>query len=68
MIRVFNTFVLSQSSEDESKWVEDLMKTHTARVRDVELLTGLDFYRRTSRTYEEILFLKTYLHTYESEI
>ncbi|XP_057184747.1 ectonucleotide pyrophosphatase/phosphodiesterase family member 2 isoform X1 [Triplophysa rosa] len=56
------------SSEDESKWVEDLMKTHTARARDVELLTGLDFYRRTSRTYEEILFLKTYLHTYESEI
>ncbi|XP_065102349.1 autotaxin isoform X1 [Paramisgurnus dabryanus] len=56
------------SSEEESKWVEDLMKMHTARVRDIELLTGLDFYRRTSRTYEEILFLKTYLHTYESEI
>ncbi|XP_073780586.1 autotaxin isoform X4 [Danio rerio] len=56
------------SSEDESKWVEELMKTHTARLRDVELLTGLDFYRRTSRTYEEILALKTYLHTYESEI
>ncbi|TRY83309.1 hypothetical protein DNTS_006036 [Danionella cerebrum] len=56
------------SSEDESKWVEELLKTHTARVRDVELLTGLDFYRRTSRTYDEILSLKTYLHTYESEI
>ncbi|XP_051577340.1 ectonucleotide pyrophosphatase/phosphodiesterase family member 2 isoform X1 [Myxocyprinus asiaticus] len=56
------------SSEDESKWVEELMKTHTACVRDVELLTGLNFYRRTSRTYEEILSLKTYLHTYESEI
>uniref|UniRef100_A0A8C9VKV6 Ectonucleotide pyrophosphatase/phosphodiesterase 2 n=1 Tax=Scleropages formosus TaxID=113540 RepID=A0A8C9VKV6_SCLFO len=56
------------SSEDESKWVEELMKMHTARVRDVELLTGLDFYRRTSRTYNEILSLKTYLHTYESEI
>ncbi|KAL0172845.1 hypothetical protein M9458_033156, partial [Cirrhinus mrigala] len=53
---------------DETKWVEELMKTHTARIRDVELLTGLDFYRRTSRTYEEILSLKTYLHTYESEI
>lgn len=60
--------LLTQSSEDESKWVEELMKTHTARLRDVELLTGLDFYRRTSRTYEEILALKTYLHTYESEI
>uniref|UniRef100_A0AAY4E545 SMB domain-containing protein n=1 Tax=Denticeps clupeoides TaxID=299321 RepID=A0AAY4E545_9TELE len=56
------------SSEEESKWAEELMKTHTARVRDVELLTGLDFYRRSSRTHAEILTLKTYLHTYESEI
>uniref|UniRef100_W5MRZ1 Ectonucleotide pyrophosphatase/phosphodiesterase 2 n=1 Tax=Lepisosteus oculatus TaxID=7918 RepID=W5MRZ1_LEPOC len=56
------------SSEDESKWVEDLMKMHTARVRDIEILTGLDFYRKTSRSYIEILSLKTYLHTYESEI
>ncbi|KAJ8394658.1 hypothetical protein AAFF_G00044610 [Aldrovandia affinis] len=38
------------SSEEESKWVEELMKMHTARVRDIEILTGLDFYRRTSRT------------------
>ncbi|XP_066547715.1 ectonucleotide pyrophosphatase/phosphodiesterase family member 2 isoform X2 [Amia ocellicauda] len=56
------------SSEEESKWVEDLMKMHTARVRDIEALTGLDFYRKTSRSYTEILSLKTYLHTYESEI
>ena len=56
------------SSEDESKWVEELMKMHTARVRDIEHLTGLDFYRKTSRSYSEILTLKTYLHTYESEI
>ncbi|KAK6490873.1 ectonucleotide pyrophosphatase/phosphodiesterase family member 2-like [Huso huso] len=56
------------SSEEESKWVEDLIKMHTARVRDIEILTGLDFYRRTSRSYIEILSLKTYLHTYESEI
>lgn len=41
---------------------------HTARVRDVELLTGLDLFRRTSRSYAEILSLKTYMHTYESEI
>lgn len=57
-----------QSSEEESRWVENLMKMHTARVRDVELLTGLDLYRRTSRSYTEILSLKTYMHTYESEI
>ncbi|XP_061571611.1 ectonucleotide pyrophosphatase/phosphodiesterase family member 2-like [Cololabis saira] len=56
------------SSEDESRWVEDLMKMHTARVRDVEILTGLDLYRRTTRSYTEILSLKTYMQTYESEI
>lgn len=58
----------SQSSEDESKWVEDLLKMHTARVRDIEQLTSLDFFRKTSRSYTEILSLKTYLHTFESEI
>lgn len=57
-----------QNSEEESHWVEDLMKMHTARVRDVEILTGLDLYRRTTRSYAEILSLKTYMHTYESEI
>ncbi|XP_060051667.1 ectonucleotide pyrophosphatase/phosphodiesterase family member 2 isoform X3 [Erinaceus europaeus] len=56
------------SSEDESKWVEELIKMHTARVRDIEHLTSLDFFRKTSRSYSEILTLKTYLHTYESEI
>ncbi|KAG2464970.1 ectonucleotide pyrophosphatase/phosphodiesterase family member 2 [Polypterus senegalus] len=59
---------MCNSSEEESKWVEDLIKMHTARVRDIEILTGLDFYRKTSRSYTEILSLKTYLHTYESEI
>ncbi|XP_069076760.1 autotaxin isoform X2 [Pleurodeles waltl] len=56
------------SSDEESKWVEDLLKMHTARVRDIEHLTGLDFFRKTSRSYTEILALKTYLQTYESEI
>lgn len=59
---------LVQSSEDEAQWVEDLMKMHTARVRDVEILTGLDLYRRTSLSHAEVLSLKTYMHTYESEI
>ncbi|XP_070604338.1 autotaxin isoform X3 [Erythrolamprus reginae] len=58
----------NNSSEDESRWVEELLKMHTARVRDIEQLTGLDFYRKTSRNYSEILSLKTYLHTFESEI
>ncbi|XP_068094067.1 autotaxin isoform X2 [Hyperolius riggenbachi] len=56
------------NSEDESKWVEELLKTHTARVRDIEQLTGLDFYRKTSRNYADILSMKTFLHTFESEI
>ncbi|XP_063307183.1 ectonucleotide pyrophosphatase/phosphodiesterase family member 2 isoform X4 [Pelobates fuscus] len=55
------------NSEDESNWVENLLKMHTARVRDIEHLTGLDFYRKTNRSYTEILSLKTYLHTYEDE-
>lgn len=61
-------FFTFQSFEDESKWVEDLLKMHTARVRDIEQLTSLDFFRKTSRSYTEILSLKTYLHTFESEI
>ncbi|XP_054840583.1 ectonucleotide pyrophosphatase/phosphodiesterase family member 2 isoform X5 [Eublepharis macularius] len=56
------------SSEEDSRWVEELLKMHTARVRDIEQLTSLDFFRKTSRSYSEILSLKTYLHTFESEI
>lgn len=65
-IKVTQMFL--QNSEEESRWVENLMKMHTARVKDVETLTGLDLYRRTSRSYAEILSLKTFMHTYESEI
>ncbi|XP_044278042.1 ectonucleotide pyrophosphatase/phosphodiesterase family member 2 isoform X2 [Varanus komodoensis] len=56
------------SSEDESRWVEELLKMHTARIRDIEQLTSLDFFRKTSRSYTEILSLKTFLYTFESEI
>ncbi|KAF1382050.1 hypothetical protein PFLUV_G00160390, partial [Perca fluviatilis] len=55
------------SVEDESQWVEDLLKLHTARVRDVEILTGLDLYRSTNLTSTSTLSLKTYLHTFESD-
>ncbi|XP_069776682.1 autotaxin isoform X4 [Narcine bancroftii] len=57
-----------KSNDEDPKWIEDLMKLHTARVRDIEHLTGLDFYRKTSRVYPEILSLKTFLQTFESEI
>uniref|UniRef100_A0A674B240 Ectonucleotide pyrophosphatase/phosphodiesterase 2 n=1 Tax=Salmo trutta TaxID=8032 RepID=A0A674B240_SALTR len=56
-----------KSSEDESQWVEELLKLHTARVRDVEILTGLDLYRSTTLNYTQTLSLKTYLHTFESD-
>ncbi|XP_053302364.1 LOW QUALITY PROTEIN: ectonucleotide pyrophosphatase/phosphodiesterase family member 2 [Pleuronectes platessa] len=55
------------SAEDESAWVEDLLKLHTARVRDVEILTGLDLYRSTNLTYTSTLSLKTHLHTFERD-
>ncbi|KAK2834147.1 hypothetical protein Q7C36_014848 [Tachysurus vachellii] len=56
------------SSEEPSQWVEEILRTHTARVRDVELLTGLDFYRSLSLPYTNTLALKTYLHTFEENI
>uniref|UniRef100_A0A4W5PU66 Ectonucleotide pyrophosphatase/phosphodiesterase 2 n=1 Tax=Hucho hucho TaxID=62062 RepID=A0A4W5PU66_9TELE len=56
-----------KSSDDESQWVEELLKLHTARVRDVEILTGLDMYRSTTLNYTQTLSLKTYLHTFESD-
>lgn len=59
--------VCLQNAELESQWVEDLLKLHTARVRDVEILTGLDLYRSTNLTYTSTLSLKTYLHTFESD-
>lgn len=44
-------------------WVEDWLKFHTARVRDIELLGGLSFYH-DRLSVEETLQLKTFLHTY----
>lgn len=46
--------------------MEELLKLHTARVRDVELLTGLDLFRSTNLTYSDTLSLKTRLHTFQS--
>ncbi|XP_040919998.1 ectonucleotide pyrophosphatase/phosphodiesterase family member 1 [Toxotes jaculatrix] len=42
-------------------WVEEWLHFHTARVRDVELLTGLSFYHGRL-SVEETLQLKTFLH------
>ncbi|XP_055005232.1 ectonucleotide pyrophosphatase/phosphodiesterase family member 1 isoform X2 [Boleophthalmus pectinirostris] len=43
-------------------WAEKWMKFHTARVRDIELLTGLSFYH-DRLSVEETLQLKTFLQT-----
>uniref|UniRef100_A0A672HH94 Ectonucleotide pyrophosphatase/phosphodiesterase 1 n=1 Tax=Salarias fasciatus TaxID=181472 RepID=A0A672HH94_SALFA len=43
-------------------WVEDWLQLHSARVRDIELLTGLSFYH-DRLSVEETLRLKTFLQT-----
>lgn len=48
--------------------MEDLLKLHTARVRDVEILTGLDFYRSTALPYTRVLALKTHMQTFEEDV
>ncbi|KAM4693250.1 ectonucleotide pyrophosphatase/phosphodiesterase family member 3 isoform 2-T2 [Discoglossus pictus] len=51
-----------------SEWVEERLRAHAARVRDVELLTGLDFYQDKSQPVPEILQLKTFLPTFETVV
>ncbi|KAM4679437.1 ectonucleotide pyrophosphatase/phosphodiesterase family member 3 [Amazona ochrocephala] len=51
-----------------SEWVEERVQAHSARVQDVELLTGLDFYQERKEPVSEILQLKTFLPTFETEI
>ncbi|XP_039981512.1 ectonucleotide pyrophosphatase/phosphodiesterase family member 1 [Xiphias gladius] len=43
-------------------WVKDWLHFHAARVRDIELLTGLSFYH-DRLSVQETLQLKTFLHT-----
>ncbi|NWS23007.1 ENPP3 phosphodiesterase, partial [Pachyramphus minor] len=51
-----------------SEWVEERIQAHSARVRDVELLTGLDFYQeRSQESISEILKLKTFLPVFETK-
>ncbi|XP_078069850.1 ectonucleotide pyrophosphatase/phosphodiesterase family member 3 [Mustelus asterias] len=44
-----------------SQWVKERIWAHTARVKDVELITGLDFYQDRKQPVTEILQLKTFL-------
>ncbi|KAM9234433.1 ectonucleotide pyrophosphatase/phosphodiesterase family member 3 [Dugong dugon] len=50
----------------EAVWIEERWNAHVARVRDVELLTGLDFYQEKAQPVSEILQLKTYLPILET--
>uniref|UniRef100_A0A8C3NNE1 Ectonucleotide pyrophosphatase/phosphodiesterase 3 n=1 Tax=Geospiza parvula TaxID=87175 RepID=A0A8C3NNE1_GEOPR len=50
-----------------SQWVEERVQAHSARVRDVELLAGLDFYQERNESVSEILRLKTFLPVFETE-
>ncbi|OWK61806.1 Ectonucleotide pyrophosphatase/phosphodiesterase family member 1 [Lonchura striata] len=52
--------------KSESMWVEERMKFHTARIRDIELITGLSFYQDRKQPISDILQLKTYLPTFET--
>ncbi|XP_047675276.1 venom phosphodiesterase 1-like isoform X3 [Tachysurus fulvidraco] len=47
------------SNQVESKWVEDLLWFHQSRVRDIEWITGLDFFEKSGRPVPEILRIKT---------
>lgn len=60
--------LLYQGNKPEILWVEERMQEHAARVRDVELLTGLDFYQERNQPLPEILRLKTFLPTFETLI
>ncbi|XP_068431430.1 venom phosphodiesterase 1 [Clinocottus analis] len=48
-----------RSSQAEALWVEDLVWFHQARVRDVEWITGLDFYQDSNRPIADLLRMKT---------
>uniref|UniRef100_A0A8C5NA63 Ectonucleotide pyrophosphatase/phosphodiesterase family member 1-like n=1 Tax=Gouania willdenowi TaxID=441366 RepID=A0A8C5NA63_GOUWI len=52
----------SETSKPSADWVEDWLSFHAARVRDIELLTGLSFYH-DRLSVEETLQLKTFLKT-----
>uniref|UniRef100_A0A8C8I0W3 SMB domain-containing protein n=1 Tax=Oncorhynchus tshawytscha TaxID=74940 RepID=A0A8C8I0W3_ONCTS len=47
------------NGDTASLWVEDHLWFHQSRVRDVEWLTGLDFYQGSTRPIPELLKVKT---------
>uniref|UniRef100_A0A4W5PRW4 SMB domain-containing protein n=1 Tax=Hucho hucho TaxID=62062 RepID=A0A4W5PRW4_9TELE len=47
------------NADTASLWVEDHLWFHQSRVRDIEWLTGLDFYQGSPRPIPELLKVKT---------
>ncbi|XP_030052410.1 ectonucleotide pyrophosphatase/phosphodiesterase family member 3 [Microcaecilia unicolor] len=63
-----NSESCADGGKPESEWVEERLRAHAARVRDVELLTGLDFYQDRKQPIANLLQLKTFLPTFETLI
>uniref|UniRef100_UPI00358E72E8 autotaxin isoform X2 n=1 Tax=Myxine glutinosa TaxID=7769 RepID=UPI00358E72E8 len=59
-----NADICQQGEAGEKYSFEQLLRLHRARVRDVELITGLNFYSDTSLPINEVLALKTLLNTF----
>ncbi|KAL1770347.1 ectonucleotide pyrophosphatase/phosphodiesterase family member 1 isoform X1 [Sigmodon hispidus] len=53
--------------KQESSWIEELLTLHRARVRDVELITGLSFYHERQESVSDLLRLKTHLSIFSQE-
>uniref|UniRef100_A0A674DGP2 Venom phosphodiesterase 1-like n=1 Tax=Salmo trutta TaxID=8032 RepID=A0A674DGP2_SALTR len=54
------------NGDTASLWVEDHLWFHQSRVRDVEWLTGLDFYQGSTRPIPELLKVKTHPLTFST--
>lgn len=55
--------VLPIQNGSEYSWVQDWTQLHVARIRDIELLTGLSFYPDLLPV-EDALQLKTFLKSF----
>lgn len=60
----FTCLLCLQDDKDESLWVEQLLRFHAARVRDVELLAALSFFHNTKYSVSELLQFKTFIPDY----
>lgn len=60
---LFILYVLIVQNGSEYSWVQDWTQLHVARIRDIELLTGLSFYPDLL-PIEDALQLKTFLKSF----